>query len=347
MSNAIYIPKQDYKVLVRCFTYNQSKYIEDALNGFAMQQTNFPFVCLVMDDCSTDGEQDVIKAWMERECDVEKAEYIDLDLSNVILVPHKTNESCTFAFYLLKQNLWKQGNKKSTLVKPWREHCKYEAPCEGDDYWSDIKKLQKQANYLDTNADCCLCYGKCRFYFEARNEYSNNTYGGPYETFDQLMKENTIHTPTVMYRIVMNEQYMKEIHPEDKGWKMGDYPKWLYFAHCGKIHFFDYELAVYRYMQESSSHSQDEAKSENFVHRTMDVRRFYATLYNRADLFSDNDLYIALFSHSLRIGQREKALAYYKKINQPSFKLRIKRFLLSNELLYTFAKNRLFITINR
>lgn len=53
-------PKQEYKVLVRCFIFNHSKYIEYTLNGFAMQQTNFPFVCLVIDDASTDGEQEVI-----------------------------------------------------------------------------------------------------------------------------------------------------------------------------------------------------------------------------------------------------------------------------------------------
>ena len=54
-------PKQEYKVLVRCFTFNQSKYIEETLNGFAMQQTNFPFVCLVVDDASTDGTSDALK----------------------------------------------------------------------------------------------------------------------------------------------------------------------------------------------------------------------------------------------------------------------------------------------
>ena len=98
-------PKQEYKVLVRCFTFNQSKYIEETLNGFAMQQTNFPFACLVMDDASTDGEQEVIKAWIERECDMSRAETIEISTSTVIVVPHKTNASCTFALYLLKQNL--------------------------------------------------------------------------------------------------------------------------------------------------------------------------------------------------------------------------------------------------
>lgn len=156
----IYTPKQDYKVLVRCFTYNQSKYIEEALNGFAMQQTNFPFVCLVMDDCSTDGEQEVIKAWMERECDMEKTEYIDLELAIVILVPHKSNMNCTFAFYFLKQNLYGTGDKKMKHVSPWREHCEYEALCEGDDYWTHPEKLQKQADVMDTNIDVAICFNR-------------------------------------------------------------------------------------------------------------------------------------------------------------------------------------------
>lgn len=56
------IPKVGhYKVCARSITYNQSAYIEDCLNGVAMQQTNFPFVHHVIDDCSTDGEQNVIK----------------------------------------------------------------------------------------------------------------------------------------------------------------------------------------------------------------------------------------------------------------------------------------------
>ena len=138
MNTQIYTPKQDYRVLVRCFTYNQSKYIEDALNGFAMQKTNFPFVCLVMDDCSTDGEQEVIKAWMERESDMSNAEWSEIEKSNITIVPHKSNKQCTFAFYFLKQNMYKVKAQKLEMANPWREHCEYEALCEGDDYW--IKK---------------------------------------------------------------------------------------------------------------------------------------------------------------------------------------------------------------
>lgn len=151
-------PKQEYKVLVRCYTYNHSKYIEDALNGFAIQQTNFPFVCIVIDDASTDGAQEVIKKWMGSECDMDRAETIDITTSIVIIVPHKTNLSCTFAFYLLKQNLFLVKGEKKKHVDPWREKCEYEALCEGDDYWMDSLKLQKQVEFLDANIEYGLVF---------------------------------------------------------------------------------------------------------------------------------------------------------------------------------------------
>ena len=150
-------PKQEYKVLVRCATYNHSNYIEDALNGFAIQQTNFSFVCMVMDDASTDGEQEVIKQWMERECDMARAETIVIPTSVVIIVPHRINTSCTFAFYLLNQNLYGTGDKKMNHVYPWREKCEYEAICEGDDYWTDPLKLQKQVEFMEHHPDYTMC----------------------------------------------------------------------------------------------------------------------------------------------------------------------------------------------
>jgi glycosyltransferase domain protein len=146
-------PERDYTVLVRCFTFNQSKYIEDALNGFVMQQTTFPFVCLVVDDASTDGEPEVIKSWMERECDMADAKHLDIPTADIIIVPHKTNLNCTMAVYLLKENLFRQKEKKMEHVVPWREHCRYEAMCEGDDYWIAPLKLQKQVNYLEAHPE--------------------------------------------------------------------------------------------------------------------------------------------------------------------------------------------------
>ena len=199
-------PKQEYKVLVRCFTFNQSKYIEDALNCFSMQHTNFPFVCLVMDDASTDGEQEVIKAWMERECDMSTAEIIDIATSIVVIVPHKINTSCTFAFYLLKHNLYGTGDKKMNHVYPWREMCEYEAICEGDDYWIDPLKLQKQVDFLDENPEYGMCYSRCDYFNQGKQKFERYGWGGPYVSFEDLIKECTVPTHTFRHNYPISEK---------------------------------------------------------------------------------------------------------------------------------------------
>lgn len=148
-----------YDVLVSCMTYNQSQYIEDALNGFAMQQTNFPYVCLVMDDASTDGEQELIKAFLERECNMDDADCYEIDEANIIIAHNKRNHNCIFAVYFLKQNLFRKPQKRQ-LVDKWRSCCKYEALCEGDDYWTDSLKLQKQYDALEANPGCTICFNR-------------------------------------------------------------------------------------------------------------------------------------------------------------------------------------------
>ena len=278
----IYIPKQDYKVLVRCFTYNQSKYIEDALNGFAMQQTEFPFVCLVMDDCSTDGEQEVIKAWMERECDMVKAEYIDIELSNVIIVPHKSNTSCTFAFYFLKQNLYGSGKKKMNMVYPWRECCKYEAICEGDDYWIDELKLMQQVCFLDNNDDYIMCYSKAKEFYQATSSFGP-IIGSECSNFEKFISKDSIVTLTVLYRVSAYNAYSNNIKPSSK-WKMGDLPMWAYFYLQGKIGFLNSCTGVYRVLEKSLSHANSLKDTLAFIHSSADIRKFFIEYSKRSEL---------------------------------------------------------------
>lgn len=275
----IYIPKQDYKVLVRCFTYNQSKYIEDSLNGFAMQQTEFPFVCLVMDDCSTDGEQEVIKAWMERECDMVKAEYIDIELSNVIIVPHKSNTSCTFAFYFLKQNLYGSGKKKMNMVYPWRECCKYEALCEGDDYWIAGDKLHKQVNFMNNHPDCGICCTNFMRLLDNSFEKVRPSVSSEID-FIQLLNVNCIGTLTTMYRTKLYNQYMNEIQPYNYHWKMGDYPMWLYFAYHTKVHHIGETTAVYRIIGGSASNPTSIDRYLEYIDSTYEIKYLYIDKYD-------------------------------------------------------------------
>ncbi len=326
-------PKQEYKVLVRCATYNHSKYIEDALNGFAMQQTNFPFVCLVVDDASTDGEQEVIKAWMERECDMSRAETIDIPTSIVIIVPHKTNASCTFAFYLLKQNLHKNKTEKMRHVTPWREKCEYEAMCEGDDYWVDPLKLQKQVDFLEANPEYGMCYTKVTVYNESRKCFVR-VFGGANMEFEELMDENTVPTLTVVLRSRLYKEYNLDINPEQYGWLLGDYPLWLWISKKYKIRFINEITGVYRLLEESASHSTDILKQERFINSCYDMLHVFAEKYScRKWRCIEDRRYRALMSNALYCGNREKVRSCFRNIKDTTCKDYLKLIISSNSIL--------------
>lgn len=278
-------PKQEYKVLVRCFTFNQSKYIEEALNGFSMQKTTFPFVCLVIDDASTDGEQEVIKSWMEHECDMSRAEVIDIPTSSVTIVPHNTNTLCTFAFYLLKQNLYKAREEKMRHVTPWREKCEYEAICEGDDYWTNPLKLQKQVDFMAANLDYSMCFGDAIYYdVDLRKDTKLNTRyrdanlsiasSTPSELFYKIINsECIIRTLCVLYRI----ESFKIIKPNKYSFMMSDVPLWLDLLSSGKIYYFDEIFGVYNLQGGSITHNRNIKKK--FKLSMYEMRVYYLSKY--------------------------------------------------------------------
>lgn len=338
-------PKHEYKVLVRCMTYNHSKYIKDALKGFAMQQTNFSFVCLVMDDASTDGEQDIIQKWMERECDMSRAEIIDIPTSIIIIVPHKTNSFCTFAFYLLKQNLYGDGNKKNNHVNPWREKCEYEAICEGDDYWIDSSKLQNQVSFLDSNLDYAMCYTKCKRYIQDNNRFENKDWGGPNVTFESFLRNNTIPTHTVLIRIRPYKEYNSRIDPLKRGWKMGDYPLWLYLSHEYKIKFLNSVTGVYRVLAESASHFSKEENYISFANSSTNIALFFIHLFKHpTDLNKfEMDRTISKATHlALIYDNRIKAIDLLRLYKRQNIKALIKTYIFKSKQLTSLYRRHIF-----
>ncbi len=146
---------ENFLVFVECMTFNHHSYIEDAMNGFCMQKTDFPYLCVVMDDCSTDGEQDVINNYVAKHFDILSDEVTDDYVLN--FCQHKTNINCYFAVFYLKYNHFSIKKDKIPYYIRWRDNSKYIALCEGDDYWVDEKKLQIQADFLEKNAEYYSC----------------------------------------------------------------------------------------------------------------------------------------------------------------------------------------------
>jgi len=152
--------KNKFMVRVSCMTYNQSSFITDALNGFVMQQTSFPFVCTIIDDASTDGEQKVIKDYVQEHFDLRDSYFAyedDRDYGHVTFARHKNNKNCFFAVVYLKENHYSQNKSKAPYLVEWTD-TKYVAFCEGDDYWIDPLKLQKQVDLMETHNEVGLCY---------------------------------------------------------------------------------------------------------------------------------------------------------------------------------------------
>ena len=149
-----------FKVSVWCNTYNQTSYIKDTMDGFCMQQTSFPFVCLIMDDASTDGEPEVIKQYLNDHFDTEWTK--ETEDYHLTLARHQENKNCYFAVYLLKYNHYSIKKPRLKYYREVTDEIDYVALCEGDDYWTDAHKLQKQADALDANPQATLVYTNFR-----------------------------------------------------------------------------------------------------------------------------------------------------------------------------------------
>lgn len=142
-------------VSVRCIAYNQVQYIRQTLEGFVMQKTTFPFEVIVHDDASTDGTTSVIKEYEERYPEIIHAIYE-------------------------KENVYSQSIQ--VLDNIMLKACcgKYTALCEGDDYWTDPYKLQKQVDYMEEHPECGLCYTDCDIYYEESKQWQRSIFHNGY-----------------------------------------------------------------------------------------------------------------------------------------------------------------------
>ena len=277
-----------YIVRVSCMTYNQAAYIEDAMNGFCMQKTTFPFICTIVDDASTDGEQEIIKKYLQHNFDLEDKTFVrneETDDYVMTLARHKTNKNCHFAVYFLKYNHYSIKKTKQTYLERWNKKVKYIAFCEGDDYWTKPLKLQKQVGYLEDHPECGLTYTNYSILFQKNG---NISYCKCKQTnFDDLLMGNKIGTLTVCLRTNLYLKYRKEIKPDKKGWKMADLPRWLFLAAISNVKLLPDNTATYRVLEDSASHSQSPTRRVAFLMSGYNIDVFFAKKYGREYLLKD------------------------------------------------------------
>lgn len=212
-------------VAIKCLVYNHEPYLRDCLEGFVMQQTNFPFVAIVHDDASTDGSAAIIREYEEKYPDIIKP------------------------IYETENQYSKRDGSLTRIMNTAIDAtgAKYVAMCEGDDYWTDPLKLQKQVDFLEENPEYSICFHKVNTLIQATGELKEEFVVRDMpekSTILDLAEGNYIHTPSVLYRKYPN---VLETYQRLMPCLPGDYVMWMLLAEKGNIYKFNEPMAVYRF----------------------------------------------------------------------------------------------------
>ena len=229
--------QQQVLVSVVMITYGHEKYIREAIEGVLMQEGDFNLELVIANDCSPDNTDVIISELLKSHSKADKIRYIK-HKKNIGMMPN-------FIFALEQCN----GN--------------YIALCDGDDYWTDPYKLQKQVDFLEANPDYVLSFHKIKILKPNGELVDDFITKVPenYETQETLARlGNYIHTPSVVFRNVI-----KEFPPEFSLSPIGDYFLYMLLSEYGKLKYFDEEMAVYRYgVGIHSTHTQIKMAKANF-----------------------------------------------------------------------------------
>lgn len=241
-------------VSISCITYNHAPYIRQCLDGFMMQKTNFAFEVLIHDDASTDGTTEIIKEYAAKYPDIIKPLYEE-------------------------ENQWVKGRRGSAVFNYPRAKGKYIAMCEGDDYWIDPLKLQKQVDFLEDNPEYGIVRTNVHSYIQKEgrleeNFFSHRKWAKIKDTYHDYIIHGWFAAPcTWMYR---SEYVVKYASFNEKDCFTGDIALLLCITQESKIKYLPESTAVYRVLEKSASHFDDFKQTWNFFIKNKNTRLYFA-----------------------------------------------------------------------
>jgi len=244
-------------------TFNQEKFVENALKGFLIQETSFPFEILINDDCSNDTTPLIIKKFETNYPNIIKTQY------------QKTNQ--------MSQGINVFGDILFPIAKG-----KYIAMCEGDDYWIEPKKLQWQSDFLEQNPDYGLVHGDINIfnyenklweYGVNKNFKNSNLNLSKKDLFHHIVNSKyRIRTSTVFFRKNLLEKC--KINYRTINILLGDTPLWLDFSQATKFKYIEKVLSVYQVSSNSISRPLDKIQKYRFDLIMLETRVYYLKKYN-------------------------------------------------------------------
>lgn len=288
-------------VTIACLTYNHVHFIEKCLDGFLMQEVNFEYEIVIHDDASTDGTQEILNR------------YYQAYPQKIKLILRKENTYSTGVSKIFYHNIIKHSSAK------------YIATCEGDDYWTDRTKLQKQIDFLEANPDFNFSVGRVMHLdeksqkLEIRNE-NKELFQKSYLTIADYLKSFFSQTSTYVFKREGYEMpsFCNYFHGED-------ILMVVIATKHGKIKFHDEVFSVYRL------HSQGVTQKEQ------QLRMHYLDIFNYTEalhILLDkkytsiiNSIKLRLWlDYKLKTSKNGIAILFYKIMLNINF--RIKRWLL-------------------
>jgi glycosyltransferase involved in cell wall biosynthesis len=207
-------------VSISCITFNHSLYIRNCLDGLINQRTNFDFEILIHDDASNDGTREIIEEYSLRHPNIKAI--------------------CQ------SENQYSKGVRgiMARFNFP-RARGKYIALCEGDDYWTDPYKLQKQVDFMEANPDYSLCFHSVSVLMpdnELKDDFITKPPSADMDIIEVAKHGNFIHTPSVLFR-----RFMDDFPDNLLQAPVGDFCLQMFLAERGKFKMLPDNMAVYRF----------------------------------------------------------------------------------------------------
>lgn len=251
-------------VSIFCMVYNHEPFLKECLDGFLMQKCNFDFQIIIGEDCSTDKSREIILDYAYRN-------------------PRK------FKLLLHDKNIGASENQRLVF-----ENCtgKYIAMCEGDDYWTDPLKLQKQVDFLEKNEDFSMCFHCANIKIEIEDyEFKLGFIENRQYSINEVIKGRLFQTSTVMFRNILNMNTLK-----NKLIANGDQILFLECSEKGKVMGMVDVMSVYRIHSNGVSISRIRtneilAKKKNYkqlIYIQSQFKSISKDIMN--DLFVDNSM---------------------------------------------------------
>lgn len=235
-----------------CMTaYNHEAYLRQAIESVLAQRTSFAVEIVLGEDCSTDATAAICR------------EYAGRYPGRVRMVTSEANVG------------WR-ANYRRTF-----DACrgKYVAYCDGDDWWSDVRKLQMQVELLESDPGCGMCFTRAENFYQATGATVPDE-AEHFTDFDRLLCRLTICNCTTLARRELIARYYDEVHPErHPEWMTDDAPMWLWFAACSRVRFIPCFTAVHRRLPVSVSHSTEYRRRIAFCDSLMDIGLWFDARY--------------------------------------------------------------------